>query len=57
MDMSGNIKIRGRNKYVLCLCGNIKRFGEVKDLKLVDPTGRGLWQVTSNGRQLTNVYF
>lgn len=58
MDMYGNIKTRGRNnKYVLYLCGNIKRFGEVKDLKLVDPTGRGLWQVTSNGRQLTNVYF
>lgn len=55
--MYGNIKRKGRNKYVLDLCGNIKRFGEVKDLKLVDPSGRGLWQVTSNGRQLTNVYF
>ena len=43
--------------WIVDLCGNIKRFGEVKDLKLVDPTGRGLWQVTSNGRQLTNVYF
>lgn len=43
--------------WIVDLCGNIKRFGEVKDLKLVDPSGRGLWQVTSNGRQLTNVYF
>ena len=43
--------------WVVDLCGNIKRFGEVKDLKLEDPTGRGLWKVTSNGRQLTNVYF
>lgn len=45
------------NGWIVDLCGNIKRFGEVKDLKLVDPSGRGLWQVTSNGRQLTNVYF
>lgn len=43
--------------WIVDLCGNIKRFGEVKDLKLEDPTGRGLWQVSSNGRQLTNVYF
>lgn len=43
--------------WVVDLCGNIKRFGEVKDLKLVDPSGRGLWQVESKGRQLTNVYF
>ena len=43
--------------WIVDLCGNIKRFGEVKDLKLEDPAGRGLWQVSSNGRQLTNVYF
>lgn len=43
--------------WVVDLCGNVKRFGEVKDLKLVDPTGRGLWQVNSRGRQLTNVAF
>ena len=43
--------------WVVDLCGNVKRFGEVKDLKLVDPTGRGLWQVNSRGRQLTNVSF
>lgn len=43
--------------WIVDLCGNVKRFGEVKDLKLVDPSNRGLWQVESKGRQLTNVYF
>lgn len=43
--------------WIVDLCGNVKRFGEVKDLKLVDPSGKGLWQVNSKGRQLTNVYF
>ncbi len=38
------------------LCGNIKRFGEVSDLRLVDG-GNGKWAVFSNGRQLTNVRF
>lgn len=38
------------------LCGNIKRFGEVKDLRLEDG-GNGKWAVYSNGRQLTNVRF
>ncbi len=43
--------------WIIDLAGNVKRFGEVKDLKLVDPSGRGLWQVSSRGRQLTNVAF
>lgn len=44
--------------WIVDLCGNIERFGEVKDLTLVDPTGgRGLWQINSGNRQLTNVYF
>ena len=38
------------------LCGNIKRFGEVSDLRLVDG-GNGKWAVFSKGRQLTNVRF
>lgn len=38
------------------LCGNIKRFGEVKDLRL-ENGGNGKWAVYSNGRQLTNVRF
>ena len=38
------------------LCGNVKRFGEVKDLRLVDG-GDNKWAVYSNNRQLTNVRF
>ena len=38
------------------LCGNIKRFGEVKDLRL-ENGGNGKWAVFSNGKQLTNVRF
>ena len=38
------------------LCGNIRRFGEVADLKLVD-AGNGKWAVYSKDRQLTNVRF
>lgn len=38
------------------VCGNIKRFGEVSDLRLFD-TGNGKWAVYSKGRQLTNVRF
>lgn len=54
--MCGNIKMMGRNKCASDLCGNIKRFGEVKDLRLVDG-GNGKWAVYSKGRQLTNVRF
>ena len=42
--------------WVIDLCGNIKRFGEVSDLQLFD-TGNGKWAVYSKGRQLTNVRF
>ncbi len=42
--------------WIVDLCGNVKRFGKVEDLKLVEPK-KGLWQVESRGRQLTNVYF
>lgn len=38
------------------LCGNIRRFGEVKDLRL-ENGGNGKWAVFSNGKQLTNVRF
>ena len=40
--------------WVVDLCGNLKRFGEVKDLRLED-TGGGKWAVFSGTRQLTNV--
>lgn len=56
MDMYGNIKMTGRSKCAPDLCGNIKRFGEIKDLRLVDG-GNGKWAVYSKGRQLTNVRF
>ena len=42
--------------WVVDLCGNGKRFGEVKDLVLRD-TGREKWALFSGQRQLTNVYF
>ena len=42
--------------WIVDLCGNVKRFGKVEELKLVEPK-KGLWQVESKGKQLTNVYF
>lgn len=42
--------------WIVDLCGNIKRFGEVADLRLHN-AGNGKWAVYSRGRQLTNVRF
>lgn len=42
--------------WIVDLCGNIKRFGKVSDLRLHDD-GNGKWAVYSKGRQLTNVRF
>lgn len=42
--------------WIVDLCGNTDRFGKVEDLKLIEPK-KGLWQICSNGKQLTNVYF
>lgn len=42
--------------WIIDLCGNIKRFGKVEELKLCKDE-RGLWCVRSNGKQLTNVIF
>ena len=47
------LKERG---WVVDLCGNLNRFGKVQDLQLVEPKPN-MWQVQSNGRQLTNVLF
>ena len=44
------------NGWVVDLCGNLNRFGKVQDLVLVEPKPN-MWQVQSNGRQLTNVLF
>ena len=42
--------------WIVDLCGNIKRFGEVSDLKLVGG-GSDKWAVFSKDKQLTNVIF
>ena len=42
--------------WIVDLCGNVNRFGEVKDLRLIDGGG-GKWAVWNKERQLTNVYF
>lgn len=42
--------------WIVDLCGNINRFGRVQDLRLEEPKPN-MWQVKSNGRQLTNVAF
>ena len=47
---------KGKTAWIVDLCGNINRFGEVSDLHLKD-TGNGKWAVFSKGRQLTNVRF
>ena len=43
--------------WVVDLCGTYRIFGKVEDLEMVDtsPDHRGLWQIRSNGRPLTNV--
>lgn len=41
--------------WIVDLCGNSKRFGEVKDLQLTEPSP-GMYQIVSKGRKLTNVY-
>jgi DNA repair protein RadD len=41
---------------VVDMCGNQELFGKVEDLRIVDG-GNGKWFVSSNGRQLTNVYY
>ena len=45
-----------KSGWIVDLCGNIERFGEVKDLKIVDG-GNGKWSICSRGKQLTNVFF
>ena len=40
--------------WIVDLCGCLRRFGKVEDLKLVE-TKPDLWQVQSKGKQLTNI--
>ena len=42
--------------WIVDLAGNIKRFGKVEDLRLVDG-GNNKWSVWNKDKQLTNVYF
>lgn len=42
--------------WVVDLCGNLNRFGKVHDLELIE-SKPNMWQVVSNGRQLTNTLF
>ncbi len=43
-----------KSGYIVDLCGNIKRFGRVEELKISD-TGQGKWIVRNQTKQLTNV--
>ena len=48
---------KDKEPWFVDLCGAYKRFGKVEDLKLQDLNGKGKWVITSNNRQLTNVFF
>jgi DNA repair protein RadD len=41
---------------VVDMCGNIPIFGKVEDL-WIDKEGKDKWFISSNGKQLTNVYY
>ena len=41
--------------WVVDLCGSVTKFGKVEDLWL-DHDERGSWIITSNGKQLTNIF-
>ena len=49
---------KGKDAWVIDLCGNYKRFGKVSDLKVdVEKPNSQLWCVKSNGKILTNRVF
>jgi len=37
-------------------CDNFRMFGPIENLRMID-TGNGKWIISSNGRQLTNIYY
>ena len=46
----------GKNGWIVDLCGNIRRFGHVEDLRIeCEEPNSGRWMVSSKGKQLTNV--
>lgn len=49
---------KGKDGWVIDLCGNYKRFGDVADLKVdVEKPNTERWCIKSNGKQLTNVFY
>jgi len=49
---------KGKDAWVIDLCGNYKRFGKVSDLKVdIEKPNSQLWCVKSNGKILTNRVF
>lgn len=44
-----------KDGWVVDLCGSVTKFGKVEDLWL-DTDERGSWIITSNGKQLTNIF-
>ena len=49
---------KGKDGWIIDLCGNYKRFGKVSDLKIdVEKPHSQLWCVKSNGKILTNRMF
>jgi len=45
----------GKDGWVIDLCGSVTKFGKVEDLK-IDLEGQEKWIITSNGKQLTNIF-
>lgn len=45
-----------KDAWLVDMCGNMQTFGKVEDLHL-GKDKKGLWQITTNGRPLTNVNF
>lgn len=49
---------KGKDGWVVDLCGNYKRFGNVADLEIgLEAPNSTRWCITSKGKQLTNVLF
>lgn len=50
-------KSEGKDGWIIDMCGNYKRFGDVSDLRLEEYPKKNNWCVMSRGKQLTNVMF
>ncbi len=46
----------GKRGWIIDLCGNMKRFGRVQDLRLEEPKPN-MWRVMNGDRQLTNILY